>query len=66
LSRQREWRSKVFRLEIVVHRGESCRADACGAAACFGRAKEIGAAKQVRNRKKKISGVIFRIKFEKG
>jgi hypothetical protein len=28
-------------VEIAVRRGRSCRADTCGAAACFGRAKNV-------------------------
>jgi hypothetical protein len=42
LPRQREWRGNR-----CPTRGRSCRADACGAAACFGSATGLGVAKRV-------------------
>jgi hypothetical protein len=50
---------------MVVHRGRSCRADTCGAAACFGRAKSLGAAKWVRFKNKKETVLDFEFVFEK-
>ena len=42
-------------MEIVIRHGRSCRADACGVAACFGRAMDLGANKQVRFENKKTT-----------
>jgi len=53
LSRQREWRGNNLYVEIVVGHGRSCRADARGAAACFSRAIDLGAAKRVKFEHKK-------------
>jgi len=51
----RSARGKDFHVEIAVRRGRSSRADACGAAACFGRATDFGAAKNVRFENKKTT-----------
>jgi len=63
---QQEWRGKLFHKEIIVHHGRSCRADACGAAACFGRVRDLGVAKQVRfGNKKKATVLILKIVWKK-
>ena len=54
LSRQLQWRGKDFHVEIAVRRGRLCHANACGVAACFGRAADFGAAKSVRFEKKTV------------
>ena len=63
LPRRREWHNKHLHVEIIVRHGRSCRADACGVAACFGRAMDLGANKQVRFENKKNDGVRFGICF---
>jgi endonuclease/exonuclease/phosphatase (EEP) superfamily protein YafD len=51
---------------MVVHRGRLCRADACGAATYFGRAKGLGAAKRLRFKNKKAKVLDLEFVFEKG
>jgi hypothetical protein len=55
------WRGKFFNVEIVVHRSRSCRANACGVVVCFGRARDLDAAKRVRFGNKKAMMLIFKI-----
>jgi hypothetical protein len=55
LPRQRQWRGKDFHVKIAVRRGRSCRADACGAAACFGHATDFDEVKRVRFENKKVT-----------
>ena len=52
-------------MEIVVRRDRSCRADAYGATAYFGRVTDLGAAKRIRFENKKSNGVTFGICFRK-
>jgi len=47
-------------------RGRLCRVDACGAAACFGRATNLGVAKQVRFENKKTTMLDLEFVFKKG
>ena len=63
LSRQR---GKVFHVEIIVHRGRLCRADACGTAACFGRGRDLGVAKRVRFENKKTMVLDLEFVLKKG
>ena len=62
----RQWRAKDFHVEITVRRGRSCHADACDAAAYFGRATEFGAAKSVRFENKKAVLLDLEFVLEKG
>ena len=52
-------------MEIIVHHSRSCRADAYGVAACFGRIRDLGVAKYVRFGNKKNKGVNFENYFKK-
>jgi hypothetical protein len=52
-------------VEIVVRRGRSCRADACGATTCFGRATDFGATKSVRFENKKATVLDLKFILEK-
>ena len=63
---QQEWHGKLFHKEIIVHNGRSCRADACGAAACFGRVRDLGVAKRVRFENKKTMVLDLEFVLKKG
>jgi hypothetical protein len=58
-------RGKDIHVEIVVRRGKSYRADAYGTAACFGRAIDLGTAKRVRFKIKKITVLDLEFVLEK-
>jgi hypothetical protein len=64
--RAKEWRGKDFYVKIVVWRDGSCSADACGAAACFGRATDFGAGKRVRFENKNTPVIDLKFVFRKG
>jgi hypothetical protein len=66
LSRQREWRDKDFHVKIIVRRGRSGRTDACDAAACFGRATDLGVAERVRFKNKKATMLDLEFVLKKG
>ena len=66
LSRQREWGGKDLLVEIVVQHGRSCHADAYGAAAYFGRAMNLDAAKRVRFENKKTIVLDLEFVLRKG
>jgi hypothetical protein len=58
-------RGEDFHVEIVVRRGKSYRANAYGTAACFGRAIDLGTAKRVRFKIKKITVLDLKFILEK-
>ena len=71
LPRQSGWRGatvlprvKDLHVEIVVRRGRSCNADACGVAACFGCATDLDVAKRVifENKKATVLDLEFVLK----
>jgi len=61
LPRQRQWRSKNFHVKITARHGKSCRVDARGATARFGRTTYFGMDKSVRFENKKNNCVKFGI-----
>jgi len=52
-------------VEIVVRRGKSCRTDARGVTTCFGRATDLGEAKRVRFKNKKVMVLYLEFILEK-
>jgi hypothetical protein len=62
LPHQRRWHGKDFHVKIVIRCGRLSRANTCGTMACFGRATDFSAAKNVKFEKKTI---VLELKFVK-